>query len=174
MHQWRAAEDIAFATISFCWHGCVEVGASCRYNIVRLDHHVSGLQPAPELSAGGLDFLCPQCGLVLKRPLRERDALDLERHSDCTQSTHSSDTGDSVQSLFGTGRVFFTDPVGYFTHGYRIMHNLSLHPNMLTAIISLWDSAGRKRWVGEGAGSKISLSWSIRIREDHLTTGRIA
>ena len=81
-------------------------------------------------AADYLDFLCPQCGLVLLPPLREHDS-HLDRHSDCTQSTHSSDTGESVESL-GEGRVYRKAPVGYFTHGSRIMLGVSHHPNMLT------------------------------------------
>ena len=80
--------------------------------------------------ADDLDFLCPQCGLVLLGPLRERDSLDLERHGDCTPSLHSSDTGTSVESL-GEGRVYRTAPVSWFTHGKRIMLGVSHHPNTL-------------------------------------------
>ena len=70
--------------------------------------------------ADDLDFMCPQCGLVLLRPLQERESHDLERHSDCTPSLHSSDTGESVESL-GEGRVYRKAPVSYFSHGRRIM-----------------------------------------------------
>ena len=78
--------------------------------------------------ADDLDFLCPQCGLVLLQPLREHEHL--ERRSDCTESSHSSDTGESVESL-GEGRVYRKAPVSSFTHGWRIMLGASRHPNML-------------------------------------------
>ena len=94
------------------------------------NHHVHGCHMKQTCAADYLDFLCPQCGLVLLQPLREHDS-HLERHSDCTQSTHRSDTGESVESL-GEGRVYRKAPVGYFTHGSRIMLGVSHHPNMLT------------------------------------------
>ena len=94
------------------------------------NHHVSGCNMHKTCPADDLDFLCPQCGLVLLGPLRERDSLDLERHGDCAPSLHSSDTGASVESL-GEGRVYRTAPVSWFTHGKRIMLGVSRHPNML-------------------------------------------
>ena len=108
-------------------------------------------------AADYLDFLCPQCGLVLLQPLREHDS-HLERHSGCTQSTHSSDTGESVESL-GEGRVYRKAPVGYFTHGSRIMLGVSHHPNMLTDHASDDEEMRREReqarteeWIVESVG----------------------
>ena len=93
------------------------------------NHHVSGCHMNQTCPAYDLDFLCPQCGLVLVRPLRERDSHDLERHGDSTPSLQSSDTGESVESL-GEGRMYRTAPVRCFTHGKRIMLGVSHHPNM--------------------------------------------
>ena len=70
--------------------------------------------------ADDLDLLCPQCGLVLLKLLRERDLHDLEKGSDWSSSVHTSATGESVESL-GEGRVDRKAPVSWFTHGRRIM-----------------------------------------------------
>ena len=93
--------------------------------------------------ADDLDFLCPQCGLVLLQPLRERH-LHLEKHSDCTQSIHSSDTDESAVSL-GEGRVYRKVPVSYFTHGSRIMLGVCDHPNMLPDYASDNEEMRRER-----------------------------
>ena len=93
------------------------------------NHHVHGCHMKQTCPEDKLDFLCPQCGLVLLQPSREHDS-HLERHSDCSESSHSSDTGESVESL-GEGRVYRNVPLSYFTHGWRIMRAVSRHPNLL-------------------------------------------
>ena len=107
------------------------------------NHHVHGCDMKQTCPADDLDFLCPQCGLVLLQPLREHD-LHLERHSDCTPSLHSSDSGESVESL-GEGRVYRKAPISYFTHGSRIMLGVSHHPNMLPDYASDTEEMRRER-----------------------------
>ena len=130
LRQWRAAEDKCNCHDFTCWREVWELDPLAAATLRASNHHVHGCHMKQICAADYLDFLCPQCGLVLLQPLREHDS-HLERHSDCTQSTHSSDTGESVESL-GEGRVYRKAPVGYFTHGSRIMLGVSHHPNMLT------------------------------------------
>ena len=130
LRLWRAAEDKCNCHDFTCWREVWELDPLAAATLRASNHHVHGCHMKQTCAADYLDFLCPQCGLVLFQPLRERDS-HLERHSDCTQSIHSSDTGESVESL-GEGRVYRKAPVGYFTHGSRIMLGVSHHPNMLT------------------------------------------
>ena len=120
MRQWRAAEDKCNCHDFSCWREVWELDPLAAATLRASNHHVSNCNVRQTCTDDELICLCPQCGLVLLRPLRERDSHDLERHGDCTSSLHSSDTGESVESL-GEGRVHRKAPVSYFTHGIRIM-----------------------------------------------------
>ena len=126
-----------------CWREVWELGPLAATTLRASNHHVHGCHMKQTCPQDYLDFLCPHCGLVLLQPLREHDS-HLERHSDCTQSIHSSDTGESVESL-GEGRVYRKVPVSYFTHGSRIMLDVSHHPNMLPDYASDNEEMRRER-----------------------------
>ena len=144
LRQWRAAEDKCNCHEFSCWQEVWELDPLAAITLRASNHHVSGCNMHQAGPADHLDFLCPQCGLVLLRPLRERESHDLERHSDCTPSLHSSDTGESVESL-GEGRVYRKAPVSSFTHGRRIMLGVSRHPNMLPDYASDDEEMRRER-----------------------------
>ena len=143
LRQWRAAEDKCNCHDFTCWREVWELDPLAATTLRASNHHVHGCHMKQTSPADYLDFLCPQCGLVLLQPLREHDS-HLERHSDCTQSIHSSDTGESVESL-GEGRVYRKVPVSYFTHGSRIMLGVSHHPNMLPDYASDNEEMRRER-----------------------------
>ena len=130
LRQWRAAKDKCNCHEFSCWQEVWELDPLAAASLRTSNHHVSGCNMCQAGPADELDFLCPQCGLVLLRPLREQESRDLGRNSDCASSLHSSDTGESVESL-GEGRVSRNAPVSYFTHGRRIMQRVSHHPNMV-------------------------------------------
>ena len=141
LRQWRAAEDKCNCNEFSCWQEVWELDPLAAITLRASNHHVSGCNMHQACPADHLDFLCPQCGLVLLRPLRERD---LEMHSASDSSPHSSDTGESVESL-GDGRVYRKAPVSSFTHGWRIMLGASRHPNMLPDYASDDEEMKRKR-----------------------------
>ena len=98
LRQWRAAEDKCNCHDFTCWREVWELDPFAATALRASNHHVHGCHMKQTCPEDKLDFLCPQCGLVLLQPSREHDS-HLERHSDCTESTHSSDTGESVESL---------------------------------------------------------------------------
>ena len=75
------------------------------------------------------EFICPQCGLELLEPVRHHKPHDLDRCGHSTQSLHSSDTGESDVDP-SDGRVRRKAPIGYFTHGHRIVP--LTHSNLIT------------------------------------------
>ena len=143
LRQWRAAEDKCNCHDFTCWREVWELDPLAATTLRASNHHVHGCHMKQTCPEDYLDFLCPHCGLVLLQPLREHDS-HLERHSDCTQSIHSSDTGESLESL-REGRVYRKVPVSYFTHGSRIMLGVSHHPNMLPDYASDNEEMRRER-----------------------------
>ena len=89
LRQWRAAEDKCNCNEFSCWQEVWELDPLAAITLRASNHHVSGCNMHQACPADHLDFLCPQCGLVLLRPLRERESHDLERHSDCASSPHT-------------------------------------------------------------------------------------
>ena len=65
LRQWRAAEDKCNCHDFTCWREVWELDPLAAATLRASNHHVHGCHMKQTCAADDLDFLCPQCGLVL-------------------------------------------------------------------------------------------------------------
>ena len=70
LRQWRAAEDKCNCHDFTCWRDVWELDPLAAAALRASNHHVHGCHMKQTCPEDDLDFLCPQCGLVLLQPYR--------------------------------------------------------------------------------------------------------